>query len=509
MFAPKRHTIRLVALAPGDKLGPYEILSEFGRGGMATVFRAYQPSMGRHVAIKVLPEQFLHDPTFLARFTNEARVIAALEHPRILPVYDFGEAAGAPYIVMRLMPHGSLRDRLCVGPLPLPEVIRIVGQVAEALDFAHAQKIVHRDLKPDNVLLDEAGNVYLSDFGIAKVVEASAAASGTMVVGTPSYMAPEQARGHKPTPATDIYAMGAMTFELLAGQPPFTAEDVPALMYLHVHEPVPSLAERASGLPAGLQAVIEKAMAKTPETRFASAGEFARALAATGNAGAGGTRLRRDLPAAPPDATPLPRKSEPARGATVADPTPAPAARPILRFGALVLGSGALLLFGLVAAVAAAWLGPRLFGSRNAPAPTLSATSTITIGLVASPSSLPIVATATVTPEPSETPPATATQPATSVPPPMATIITDAAVRMGPSPDYSKLGNLLTGSTVVVLGRDSDGLWWYIEYPPGTASRGWVFQELTTWTFDADTLPIYNQLGTPRFVPSATATPSP
>jgi serine/threonine-protein kinase len=407
-----------VALQPGDKLGPYEILAEIGRGGMATVYRAHQPSMGRPVAIKVLPEQFLHDPTFLSRFTNEARVIAALEHPRILPVYDFGEAAGVPYIVMRLMPHGSLRDRLRRGPLSIAEAVRVIGQVAEALDYAHARRVIHRDLKPDNVLMDEAGNCYLSDFGIAKVVESSPVVSGTVGAGTPKYMAPEQIRGGRPTPRSDIYALGAMAFELLSGRPPFEAEDTPALMYMHVYEPVPRLAEVRPDLPAAvasLQNVIDRAMAKAPEARYTTAGEFSASLARAAALLAQPSWLS-DSPTPPAGfgpASPYP----PAWPAAEPDPSlaPAPASQSgrALRLGALALGG--VVLCGLVVLVGALGLRSALRARTSASALTATA------GLSPAPGAGgPATATApfpneglltasAIAPEPTATAPATAT----------------------------------------------------------------------------------------------------
>jgi serine/threonine protein kinase/ABC-type branched-subunit amino acid transport system substrate-binding protein len=304
-----------MTIQPGDLVGQYEILEELGRGGMATVFRARQSSMGRDVAVKILPEQFLHDANFLARFNNEARVIAGLEHRSILPVYDYGEAGGTPYIVMRLMPHGSLRARLRHGPLPLADAARLVGQVAEALDYAHARGVIHRDMKPDNILLDDEGNAYLSDFGIAKVMEATAQSSGSMVVGTPSYMAPEQARGGRPSRQTDIYSLGAMSYEMLTGQPPFLAEDFIALLFKHASEPVPRLHDLNPAAPEALQAVIERAMAKEPAARYATAHE----MAAEFQAQAGG---------APPAATRMaPPRTE--GGQTVYESVPpAPSWRP-------------------------------------------------------------------------------------------------------------------------------------------------------------------------------------
>ena len=177
-----------------ESIGRYSVISELGRGGMATVYKAHDAKFGRDVAIKVLPPEFLHDASFARRFNEEARIIAGLEHRCILPVYDFGEADGIPYIVMRLMTHGSLLEEIrAVGPLPFSRVAHLLSQIADALDYAHANNIVHRDLKPANLLLDDAGNVYLSDFGLAKLVRESQPAQGTIVAGTPSYMAPEQA----------------------------------------------------------------------------------------------------------------------------------------------------------------------------------------------------------------------------------------------------------------------------------------------------------------------------
>ena len=254
-------------------IGRYEIKEELGRGGMATVYLAFDPRFQREVAIKVLPRQFTHDPRFLARFEQEARTIAALEHFAIVPVHDFGEEDDAPYLVMRYMSGGSLRERMDGQPLPLPETSRILQRLAPALDKAHACGIIHRDLKPGNVLFDEDDQPYLADFGIARMAEATHTMT---VVGTPGYMSPEQVEGQlKLDWRSDIYALGVMLFEMLSGRQPYKAETPAAQMLMHIREPVPDVLDANPELPAPAQVVIDKAMAKDREERYQTAEEIA------------------------------------------------------------------------------------------------------------------------------------------------------------------------------------------------------------------------------------------
>lgn len=176
--------------------GRYVIKNEIGRGGMATVYHAYDPLFERDVAIKVLPREFLHDPQFRTRFEREAKMIASLEHPAIVPVYDFGDDDGQPFIVMRYMSGGSLADRINQGIIPLQEVAATITRLAPALDAAHAKGIVHRDLKPGNILYDQYDNAFLSDFGIARLIQTTPATlTGGAILGTPAYMSPEQVQG--------------------------------------------------------------------------------------------------------------------------------------------------------------------------------------------------------------------------------------------------------------------------------------------------------------------------
>ncbi|MEK6573856.1 MAG: serine/threonine-protein kinase, partial [Chloroflexota bacterium] len=177
-------------------IGRYEIQRKFGEGGMAVVYLAHDPNFDRTVVVKVIQREYSGLAEFRARFSREAKVIAALEHEAIVPVHDFGEHDGQPFIVMRYLTGGTLADRMGHGPLPLPEVARIVERIADALDYAHSRGVIHRDLKPGNILFDERGKAYLSDFGIAKLADATMKLTGTGIIGTPAYMSPEQARAN-------------------------------------------------------------------------------------------------------------------------------------------------------------------------------------------------------------------------------------------------------------------------------------------------------------------------
>src|SRR3990170_2712929 len=265
-----------------ENIGRYEVKAEIGRGGMATVFHAYDPRFERDVAIKVLPPAFMHDPQFRVRFEREAKMIALLEHPAIVPVYDFGEQGGQPYIVMRYMSGGSLEERLKAGPLSVTETLEIIHRLAQALDAAHARGIVHRDLKPGNILFDQYGNAFLSDFGIARLTEqAGATLTGETIVGTPAYMSPEQIKGDKDVDGrSDIYELGIIIFQMITGEVPYRGETPTQTMMMHLLEPVPSILDKSPNLSPGYGRVIETALSKDPQARFSTASQLADSLEA-------------------------------------------------------------------------------------------------------------------------------------------------------------------------------------------------------------------------------------
>jgi len=259
-------------------IGRYEIIRELGRGGMATVHLALDPSFGRRVAIKVLPRHMLHETEFRARFEREAKIIAALEHPYIVPVYDYGEDAGQPFIVMRYMPGGTLAERIAGRSMPLVKIIPTVQRLAEALDEAHSHDIVHRDLKPSNVMFDGKSNAFLSDFGLAKMLESSTMLTATGVMGTPAYMSPEQAMGGDLDSRSDVYSLGVILYEMLTGQQPYSAKTPAAMMMKHVTGPVPPINVEALGLPAKCNSILNHALAKEMAARYQTAWELAEAL---------------------------------------------------------------------------------------------------------------------------------------------------------------------------------------------------------------------------------------
>lgn len=311
----------------GKQIGQFLVVEEIGRGGMATVYRATQQSINRTVALKVLPRTFLHDPGFYERFVREVDVIAHLEHPHIVPIYDFGEQDGMPYIAMRYLSGGSLRALIKGQGASLRDLVRPVSQIAQALDHAHQNGIIHRDLKPGNVLLDDKNNAYLSDFGIARVMNSNL--TGSAIIGTPAYMSPEQANGEAVDGRADIYSLGIVIFELITGREPFIAETPIAMILKHINERVPFLSDFRDDVPAALDAVIAKATEKQPENRFSSGAELAEAFEnAVRNAGTAiAIPLRQEPKHDPEDPTVPP----PARDAApVATPRPTPKPSPAL-----------------------------------------------------------------------------------------------------------------------------------------------------------------------------------
>jgi serine/threonine-protein kinase len=262
-----------------DKVGRYKIKSELGRGGMATVYRAYDPSFDREVAVKVLPREMVHNLVFRARFKRELKLIASLEHPAIVPVYDVGEEEdGRQFFVMRYMGGDSLSDWIKKGALSLQDTAVIIERLASALDYAHSKGIVHRDIKPDNVLFDETNHPYLTDFGIAKLTESAVSATGGGTMGTPAYVSPEQAQGAKVDGRADIYGMGVMVYEMLTGQKPYDADSPMSVAVRHITEPIPDILLDRPDLPIDVDTVIRTAMAKDKEDRYATAADMSRAL---------------------------------------------------------------------------------------------------------------------------------------------------------------------------------------------------------------------------------------
>ena len=267
-------------LSNGANLGPFRILHQIGEGGMARVFKAYQPSVERYVALRVLPSHYAEDPQFVERFIREARTIARLEHKNILPVFDFGEQDGITYLAMRFIEGGTLKELMMKGRLTLHDTQDIMTQVCSALDYAHRHGVIHRDVKPSNVIIDSEGAAYLTDFGIAKVLGGTGGdltATGA-AIGTPAYMAPEQAMGSAVDARTDIYALGIMLYEMLTGRVPFQADTPMAVLMAHVSDPLPLPHVFNAEIPEAIEEVVIKALAKSPDDRYQNANEMAQAL---------------------------------------------------------------------------------------------------------------------------------------------------------------------------------------------------------------------------------------
>ena len=265
-------------LPPGSVLAGYRIDGLAGHGGMGVVYRATDPTLDRAVALKVIAEQIADDPAFRNRFIAESRTAASLDHPNVVPIFHAGEQDGTLFLVMRYVER-DLRDELAGGARIRPaRAVRIVAQVASALDAAHARGLVHRDVKPANILLTDSDHAYLSDFGLSRRVQSDAGETKTgQLLGTLNYVAPEQIRGAGADKRTDVYALGCVLFHALTGQVPFPLESEEAKMWAHVSEPPPCASKAAPGVPTALDGVIARAMAKDPSDRFQTAGDLADA----------------------------------------------------------------------------------------------------------------------------------------------------------------------------------------------------------------------------------------
>ena len=261
------------------KIGRYEIIKELGNGEMASVYLARDPFIKRHIAIKILAYELTQDPLFLDFFHQEAEAIASLEHPTIVPIYDFGLHGVQPYIVMRHMPNGSLKSRLKQRGLTRQELCDLMGRIAEGLDAAHRLGIVHRDVKPSNILFNQTNEAFLTDFGLAKFTRRKSGITGTLLVGTPEYMSPEQAQRLRVDGRADIYSLGVILYLVLTGRHPFRAATPSRTASAHIHAPIPSVRSVIAELPPMWDEIIGQALAKSPEDRYQSAEALARDVA--------------------------------------------------------------------------------------------------------------------------------------------------------------------------------------------------------------------------------------
>lgn len=262
------------------KIGRYEIRDSLGRGAMGNVYLGYDPFVKRQVAIKLLPHTRLMDDDSLARFQREAEIVANLQHACIVSVYDFGEHEQQPYIVMHYMAGGSLKERVEESVLSLNETAPIIERVAQALDIAHEKGIIHRDIKPGNILFDQIGQAYLADFGIAKIqADFAQQLTANLVLGTPEYMSPEQVRDQTELDGrSDIYGLGIVVFQMLSGTFPFRATTPMGTAVAHLMDPIPDICNIRKDLPAEADWLMKKVLAKEPDKRFQTAGEFAKSL---------------------------------------------------------------------------------------------------------------------------------------------------------------------------------------------------------------------------------------
>lgn len=469
------------------QVGRYEIKEEIGRGGMASVWLAYDPLFDREVAIKLLPRDLTNEAAFRARFQREARTIAGLNHPAIVPVYDFGEEDGQLYLVMQYMTGGSLAEKIKSNPpLPLTKVSQIIQHIAPALDEAHVKGIIHRDIKPANILFDHRENVFLSDFGIAKTNEGTLTITGNAIIGTPAYMSPEQARGDSDLDGrSDIYALGVILYELLTGKLPYESDTPMGLAVKQITEPVPRIRTIRKDLPAAYERIILKAMAKRREDRYQTAVDLATAVSNAAQA-----------------------QSLPTIDTVILEDKPQKEKAPAAKVSFWQIG-------GIISIILlAVYGGIFLFNSKNSraviPVPAVAVTNTETatatrIEETATDTAVPTLTytpSATATPMPTDTAVPILTALPTSCPEPQAKILLSSInVRSGPGTNYESIGYMIQDDIAPIIASNNAGSWYNITF--GETS-GWISSQVAELLYTDECDPIAIAITIP-----ATSTPTP
>ncbi len=467
-----------------ETVGRYKIESVAGKGGMATVYVAYDPLFERRVAIKLLPSEVLSQPTLRQRFEREAKIVAALDHPYLVPVYDIGKENNVPYLVMRYMRGGSLVEQLDEGALSVDKAVEIILRLADGLNAIHEKNIIHRDLKPSNILFDQWGSPFISDFGMARPMQVDAMITSLgSTVGTPAYMSPEQIQGESDIDCrSDIYALGILLYEMLSGEHPYETDSLVGVIVQHITEPPPRLLDKNPALSSGFEDVILKAMAKNPKDRYPTALAMAAAVKAAQVQERGRQTVVSQMIASP--------IIEEKRVKTAVSKTTANKTKRsywIFASGMILIVLFAFFFFG----------GKDMFiASRASETPTAVLQDTLrTTVLPTTPD--PIVGETAVSPTKlATTAPLSATSPAdtvASITPPPATdnemrAIEPSSLFAEPSTSSNEVAIVAVGERVLPLARTDNSRWLYVRTEQFV--QGYIFVTRVEWAGDIEDLPL-------------------